>query len=84
MDRLLEFKLEKIIWIQKSTGKVSKVFYPMLFSLLEKMTRHIFTNFIILIVFANLVFGFESGESVDFHESNYEGFENSTVKEKGK
>ena len=56
----------------------------MLFSLLEKMTRHIFTNFIILIVFANLVFGFESGESVDFHESNYEGFENSTVKEKGK
>ena len=48
------------------------------------MTRHIFTNFIILIVFANLVFGFELGQLVDSHEINHEVFENKTVNEKGK
>ena len=36
------------------------------------MTRQIFTNFIILIVFANLVFGFELGQLVDSHEINHE------------
>ena len=48
------------------------------------MARHIFTNFIILIVFANLVFGFELGQLVDSHEINHEVFENETVNEKGK
>ena len=48
------------------------------------MTRQIFTNFIILIVFANLVFGFELGQLVDSHEINHEVFENITVNEKGK
>ena len=46
------------------------------------MTRQIFTNFIILIVFENLVFGF--GQLVDSHEINHEVFENITVNEKGK
>ena len=55
-----------------------------LFILLAKMTRQIFTNFIILIVFANLVFGFELGQLVDSHEMNHEVFENITVNEKGK
>ena len=55
-----------------------------LFILLAKMTRQISTNFIILIVFSNLVFGFELGQLVDSHEMNHEVFENITVNEKGK
>ena len=48
------------------------------------MTGHIFTNFIILIVFANLLFAFELGQLVDSYEINHEVFENKTVNEKGK
>lgn len=55
-----------------------------MFTLLAKMTRHVFTNFIILIVFANLVFGFELDQLVDSLEINHEVFENETVNEKGK
>ena len=62
------------------------IFFPRstLFTLLAKMTRHVFTNFIILIVFANLVFGFELDQLVNSHEINHEVFENETVNEKGK
>ena len=72
--------------MRQATYNINIYFPPSstLFSLFEKMTRHIFTNFIILIVFANLVFGFELGQLVDSHEINHEVFENKTVNEKGK
>ena len=70
----------------ETSNNINIYFFPRstLFSLLAKMTRQIFTNFIILIVFANLVFGFELGQLVDSHEINHDVVENKTVNEKGK